>query len=156
MYHVRHICKQMLTASAPWPLFIQNAESHVCWSVGALFRTNSGHTKTCVHVKPRPFLVVLSLSTFIMILGVFSILNTSFNWLINFDISDHQVVQEALDRAREGRTSIVIAHRLSTIQDADAIAVIHNGKVAEIGTHADLMELQGKYYKLHSVQNRRR
>ncbi|ELU01160.1 hypothetical protein CAPTEDRAFT_94211, partial [Capitella teleta] len=49
------------------------------------------------------------------------------------------VVQEALDRAQEGRTSIVIAHRLSTIQNADLIVVIHSGRVAEQGSHAELI-----------------
>ena len=63
-----------------------------------------------------------------------------------------QVVQEALDRAQQGRTCVVIAHRLSTIHDADCIAVIHNGKVVELGTHSELMALSGKYYKLNSKQ----
>ena len=68
-------------------------------------------------------------------------------------ISYHfQVVQEALDRAQEGRTSIVIAHRLSTIQNADQIIVIHDGKVLESGTHASLMARQGAYYLLKTVQ----
>ncbi len=66
-----------------------------------------------------------------------------------------QVVQEALDQAQEGRTSIVIAHRLSTIQNADSIAVIHHGKVVEQGTHAQLIELKGKYYKLYTSQKRK-
>ena len=67
-----------------------------------------------------------------------------------------QVVQEALDKARMGRTSIVIAHRLSTIQDSDIIAVIHNGQVVEQGTHKELLEKEGFYYKLQNAQNRRR
>ena len=62
-----------------------------------------------------------------------------------------QVVQQALDRAQEGRTSIVIAHRLSTIQNADCIIVIDKGKVAEFGTHSHLMELQQSYFKLHQA-----
>ena len=61
-----------------------------------------------------------------------------------------QIVQEALDRAQEGRTSIVIAHRLSTIQNADSIAVIRHGHVVEQGTHIELMARQGFYYKLNS------
>ena len=48
----------------------------------------------------------------------------------------------------KGRTTVVIAHRLSTIKDADMIAVIHKGKVAEQGTHEELMKLGGKYYDL--------
>ena len=76
--------------------------------------------------------------------------------LVKLFIDLFQVVQEALDRAQQGRTSIVIAHRLSTIQNADAIAVIHHGKVVELGTHSELIELKGKYYKLHSTQKGRK
>ena len=65
-----------------------------------------------------------------------------------------QVVQEALDKAQEGRTSLVIAHRLSTIQNADCIVVIHNGKVAEVGTHTQLLATQGIYYRLNNTQLR--
>ncbi|XP_066921842.1 ATP-dependent translocase ABCB1-like [Clytia hemisphaerica] len=64
------------------------------------------------------------------------------------DSESEKVVQEALDRAMEGRTSIVIAHRLSTIQNADVIAVIQNGKIMEIGSHFELMALKGAYYSL--------
>ena len=63
-----------------------------------------------------------------------------------------QIVQEALDRAQEGRTCIVIAHRLSTIQHADTIAVIDNGQVVELGTHAQLLALHGKYFELNNAQ----
>ena len=59
-----------------------------------------------------------------------------------------QMVQSALDTARQGRTCIIIAHRLSTIQNADSIAVIHRGQVVEQGTHEFLMELKGRYYEL--------
>ena len=64
-----------------------------------------------------------------------------------------QIVQEALDKAREGRTCIVIAHRLSTIQNADKIAVIQNGKVIEQGTHQQLLAEKGFYYSLVNVQS---
>ena len=73
-----------------------------------------------------------------------------------FTFKIFQVVQEALDRAREGRTSIVIAHRLSTIQNADLIAVIHHGKVLEIGTHSELIAMQGRYYRLNNAQLKRK
>ena len=63
-----------------------------------------------------------------------------------------QVVQEALDKAQQGRTSVVIAHRLSTIQQAHCILVIHDGRVAEKGTHSQLMAKQGIYYRLNKVQ----
>jgi ABC-type uncharacterized transport system ATPase subunit len=59
-----------------------------------------------------------------------------------------QIVQSALDTARQGRTCIIIAHRLSTVQNADSIAVIHRGQVVEQGTHEFLMELRGMYYEL--------
>lgn len=59
-----------------------------------------------------------------------------------------QTVQEALDKAREGRTCIVIAHRLSTIQNSDIIAVMSRGILIEKGTHDQLMALNGAYYKL--------
>lgn len=66
-----------------------------------------------------------------------------------------QIVQEALDKAREGRTCIVIAHRLSTIQNADKICVIKHGQVAEQGRHGDLMSKQGIYARLVNTANKR-
>ncbi|KAL5491961.1 hypothetical protein EMCRGX_G017341 [Ephydatia muelleri] len=68
------------------------------------------------------------------------------------DTESEKVVQEALNKAREGRTSIVIAHRLSTIQNADVIAVIKDGQVVESGTHKGLMGRRGLYYKLNRYQ----
>ena len=68
------------------------------------------------------------------------------------DTESEKVVQEALDKAREGRTSIVIAHRLSTIYNADCIAVLGEGKVVEKGTHSELMAKKGIYYKLNRFQ----
>jgi ABC-type multidrug transport system fused ATPase/permease subunit len=64
------------------------------------------------------------------------------------DFHSEKIVQAALERARQGRTTIIIAHRLSTIKAADLVVAIDNGKVKEIGTHADLMEREGLYYKL--------
>ncbi|OXB84706.1 UNVERIFIED_CONTAM: hypothetical protein H355_001183 [Colinus virginianus] len=69
------------------------------------------------------------------------------------DTESEKMVQEALDKAREGRTCIVIAHRLSTIQNADKIAVIQNGKVIEQGTHQQLLAAKGFYYSLVNVQS---
>ena len=59
-----------------------------------------------------------------------------------------KTVQEALDKAREGRTTIIIAHRLSSIQTADVIVGIKDGRVIEMGTHSQLMSSKGLYYKL--------
>ncbi|XP_038049407.1 ATP-dependent translocase ABCB1-like isoform X2 [Patiria miniata] len=69
------------------------------------------------------------------------------------DTESEKVVQAALDEAKRGRTCITIAHRLSTIHDAEKIAVIRHGKVAEIGRHEDLMQLQGQYYSLYTKQD---
>ncbi|XP_064300752.1 ATP-dependent translocase ABCB1 isoform X2 [Phalacrocorax carbo] len=69
------------------------------------------------------------------------------------DTESEKIVQEALDKAREGRTCIVIAHRLSTIQNADKIAVVQNGKVIEQGTHQQLLAEKGIYYSLVNVQS---
>ncbi|XP_036036690.1 phosphatidylcholine translocator ABCB4 isoform X4 [Onychomys torridus] len=68
------------------------------------------------------------------------------------DTESEKVVQEALDKAREGRTCIVIAHRLSTIQNADLIVVIQNGKVKEHGTHQQLLAQKGIYFSMVNIQ----
>ena len=68
------------------------------------------------------------------------------------DTESEKIVQEALDKAREGRTCIVIAHRLSTIYNADCIAVIKDGKVVEQGTYSELLANKGIYYQLNRFQ----
>lgn len=68
------------------------------------------------------------------------------------DIVTIQVVQEALDKASEGRTTVVIAHRLSTVKNANKIAVIRHGHVSELGTHDELLSLKGFYHKLFTIQ----
>jgi ATP-binding cassette, subfamily B, multidrug efflux pump len=65
------------------------------------------------------------------------------------DTQTEQIIQRALAILLKGRTSFVIAHRLSTITSADRIVVIHDGKLMEQGTHAELLEKQGMYYKLY-------
>ena len=68
------------------------------------------------------------------------------------DAESEKVVQDALEVASEGRTSISIAHRLSTIVDCDIIFVFDEGKVSEQGTHKQLLELRGLYYTLYKLQ----
>ena len=62
------------------------------------------------------------------------------------DTQSEKLVQDALDRAQQGRTTIVIAHRLSTVQNADKIVVIDNGVVVETGTHAELISRPDSHY----------
>jgi subfamily B ATP-binding cassette protein MsbA len=70
------------------------------------------------------------------------------------DAQSEQVVQAALDRLSEGRTTLVIAHRLSTIRRADQIVVMDRGRVAEIGTHDALLEKGALYADLYRLQFR--
>ncbi|GJQ81868.1 hypothetical protein Trydic_g9894 [Trypoxylus dichotomus] len=72
------------------------------------------------------------------------------------DMESEKVVQEALDKAKQGRTCITIAHRLTTIQDADVICVLQKGKIVEHGTHSELLGLKGLYHKLYSMQQKQR
>ncbi|EKM58407.1 uncharacterized protein PHACADRAFT_252704 [Phanerochaete carnosa HHB-10118-sp] len=68
------------------------------------------------------------------------------------DSNSERVVQEALDRAARGRTTIAIAHRLSTIQNADCIYFIKDGAVSEAGTHDELLDRRGGYYEYVQLQ----
>ena len=68
------------------------------------------------------------------------------------DTKSERLVQSALDRLMEGRTTIVIAHRLSTIIHADVICVVDDGRIVEQGTHNELLALGGHYAKLHAIQ----
>ncbi len=67
------------------------------------------------------------------------------------DTQTEQIIQNALTRLLKGRTSFVIAHRLSTITSADRIVVIEGGRVAEQGTHTELLERKGLYYELYKT-----
>lgn len=64
------------------------------------------------------------------------------------DYQSEKLVQEALDFAAKGRTTIVVSHRLSAIRGADKIVFIHEGKVIEEGSHDDLMALESAYYNM--------
>ncbi|MCZ6793282.1 MAG: ABC transporter ATP-binding protein [Planctomycetota bacterium] len=68
------------------------------------------------------------------------------------DSETEALIQDALGKLLEGRTSIVIAHRLSTVRRAQRIVVLHKGRVREIGTHAELMALGGIYKRLYELQ----
>jgi ATP-binding cassette subfamily B (MDR/TAP) protein 1 len=71
------------------------------------------------------------------------------------DTESEKIVQEALDRASEGRTCIIIAHRLSTVVNADCIAVVKDGVILEKGTHSQLMAMRGAYFNLTQKQIKR-
>ncbi len=68
------------------------------------------------------------------------------------DTESERLVQDAIDNLMKHRTSIVIAHRLSTIRKADLICVLHEGEIVERGKHDELLELNGYYARLHSMQ----
>jgi subfamily B ATP-binding cassette protein MsbA len=68
------------------------------------------------------------------------------------DTESERLVQEAIERLLAGRTVFVIAHRLSTVRHADCILVLERGEVVERGTHEALLERQGAYHRLHSLQ----
>lgn len=70
----------------------------------------------------------------------------------SIDSQSELLIQRAIDKLISGRTSIVIAHRLSTIRKASKIMVLDDGEIKEIGTHSELMNLQGHYYQLHKMQ----
>lgn len=70
----------------------------------------------------------------------------------SIDTETERIIQEGIERALAGRTSFVIAHRLSTILSADRILFIEKGKIAEMGTHQELMKIGGKYYELYLNQ----
>lgn len=68
------------------------------------------------------------------------------------DTRTEKHIQDAMFRLMENRTSLIIAHRLSTIRDADLIVVMDNGRITEMGTHEELLDLKGNYYRLYMTQ----
>ena len=68
------------------------------------------------------------------------------------DTETEALIQDALHRMMQGKTSIVVAHRLSTIRDVDRIYVMHNGEIREVGDHDQLLERRGLYWKLYQLQ----
>ena len=70
----------------------------------------------------------------------------------NVDTHTEALIQQAMQQLMKGRTSFVIAHRLSTIIDADMILYMEQGNIKEMGTHAQLMQKNGKYAALYNAQ----
>ena len=70
----------------------------------------------------------------------------------SIDTETEQLIQQAIARVMQNRTSVIVAHRLSTIQRADNIVVLHHGEIREQGTHQDLLALQGLYWRLYKLQ----
>jgi ATP-binding cassette, subfamily B, multidrug efflux pump len=70
----------------------------------------------------------------------------------SIDTETEILIQQAIKKLLQGRTSIVIAHRLSTIQRANKIIVMHKGEIREMGTHQELLAMEGIYYKLYKLQ----
>ncbi len=73
----------------------------------------------------------------------------------SIDTETEALIQDALEKVMRNRTCLLIAHRLSTIRNADRIIVVHHGEVREVGSHAELMERQGIYYRLYQLQYER-
>ena len=70
----------------------------------------------------------------------------------SIDTETELLIQDALRKLTRNRTSIIIAHRLQTIQEADRVLVMDQGKIAELGSHEELLEAEGLYYTLHNLQ----
>ena len=70
----------------------------------------------------------------------------------SLDAESEQLVQQAIEKSRHGRTTLIIAHRLATVMAADRIVVMNEGKIVETGTHKNLMANQGLYARLAALQ----
>jgi len=70
----------------------------------------------------------------------------------SIDTETEQLIQQAVDRVMQARTSLVVAHRLSTVQKCDRILVFHHGELREAGTHSELLTERGLYWRLYQLQ----
>src|SRR5699024_1451352 len=70
----------------------------------------------------------------------------------SIDTETETLIQDALNKLIEGRTTIAVAHRLSTIQNSDKIIVLHKGEIKEVGNHQELLSKEGLYYELYKLQ----
>ncbi|MDE7301573.1 MAG: ABC transporter ATP-binding protein, partial [Clostridia bacterium] len=73
----------------------------------------------------------------------------------NIDTESEALIQISLEKMRSIGTMLVVAHRLSTVKKADNIIVLQHGEITESGTHAELIEKKGYYYKLYKLQSER-
>ncbi|TWT24272.1 ABC transporter ATP-binding protein [Planomicrobium sp. CPCC 101110] len=71
----------------------------------------------------------------------------------NIDTETEEIIQHAMEVLKKGRTTFIIAHRLSTIKNADRILVLDRGKIAESGSHEELMKLGGTYFQMYQIQS---
>ncbi|MCJ1909291.1 ABC transporter ATP-binding protein [Planococcus ruber] len=71
----------------------------------------------------------------------------------NIDTETEEIIQHAMEVLKKGRTTFIIAHRLSTIKNADRILVLDHGRIAEAGSHDELMKLGGQYYQMYQIQS---
>ncbi len=74
------------------------------------------------------------------------------NSLSSVDTQTEKLIQEALDKLMEGRTTFVIAHRLSTVRRADLIVVMDKGHIAQRGKHTELLQIDGLYKEIYDMQ----
>jgi len=69
------------------------------------------------------------------------------------DYESEKIIQNNMAKIKDGRTMFIVAHRLTTVKDCDVILVLDKGEIVELGTHAELMQMQGYYYKLYTQQD---